>query len=160
VRDLRIRPVRSADDEALAAIIREGMEEFGICRSDAKADPELVSVSAAYGGSRSAYFVVEGGGRVLGGGGIGPIAGQREEICELRKMYLVAEARGIGAGRRVLVACLDAARELGYKRCHLATLKSMKRAHALYAGSGFRRSTYPLPGSDHSGCDTWYSRDL
>jgi putative acetyltransferase len=160
LKDLRVRLVTPADDGALARIIREGMDEFGICVSDEVPDPELRSISAAYGAPRSAYFAAEFEGRVLGGGGIGPIEGQPEEVCELRKMYLVRDARGLGAGRCIMEACLDAARDSGYTRCFLATLESMERARRLYAGFGFRRSAHPLPGSGHLGCDTWYSLDL
>ncbi len=158
--DPLIRPATPADDEALARIIRDGMSEFGICGSDEDSDPELRSISAAYGAPRSVYWVVELDGRVLGGGGIGPIEGESDEICELRKMYLRPSARGRGAGRRILTACIDTARDSGYSRCYLATLETMERARRLYAAFGFRRSAHPLPGSGHLGCDTWYSLDL
>jgi putative acetyltransferase len=160
VSDLVIRPVRAEDDPELARIVREGMAEFGICGDGPASDPELASISAAYAPPESAYFVVERGGRVLGGGGIGPIEGQPDTICELRKMYLVPEARGLGAGRRVLESCLQTAREIGYEHCHLATLVAMDRARRLYAGFGFRLLDHELPGSGHLGCDSWYTLEL
>jgi putative acetyltransferase len=136
------------------------MAEFGICDGGLDSDPEIASISSAYASPRAAFFVVGSSGRVLGGGGIGPIPGQPEDICELRKMYLVPEARGLGAGRRLLEACLDFARQSGYRTCYLATLERMTRARQLYAGFGFKRSHRELPGSAHLGCDTWYERTL
>jgi len=158
--DLTFRLVRPSDDPALATIIRSGMAEFGICGDGPANDPEVESISAAYAGPGAAYFVVDSGGRVLGGGGIGPIDGQPDDVCELRKMYLSPESRGLGAGRRLLELCLDAARELGYRRCHLATLARMDRARHLYDRAGFRQLDHEVPGSGHLGCDTWYALEL
>ena len=158
--ELSLRRVRPDDDTELARIIRSGMTEFGICGAGPDGDPEVASISSTYASPRAAYFVVEESGRVLGGGGIGPIAGQPDEICELRKMYLVPEARGLGAGRRLLEACLDFARQAGYRTCYLATLERMTRARRLYAGFGFERSDRELPGSAYLGCDAWFERKL
>jgi len=158
--DLKFRPVRASDDPELAAIIRSGMAEFGICGDGPARDPEVESISTAYAVRRASYFVVEANGTVLGGGGIGPIDGQPDDVCELRKMYLSPESRGLGAGRRLLELCLDAARELGYRRCHLATLARMDRARRLYDRAGFRQLDHEVPGSGHLGCDTWYALEL
>ena len=160
VDDVTFRAVRPTDDPALAAIIRSGMAEFGICGEGPASDPEVTSISTAYSGPRAAYFVVESGGRVLGGGGIGPITGSPDNVCELRKMYLSPESRGLGAGWRLLELCLDAARECGYDRCHLATLARMDRARRLYDRAGFRQLDHEVPGSGHLGCDTWYALEL
>ncbi len=158
--DLTFRRVRASDDLALAAIIRSGMAEFGICGEGPASDPEVDSISAAYAGPRAAYFVVEAGGRVLGGGGIGSIEGTPEDICELRKMYLRPDSRGLGAGRRLLQLCLDAARDRDYRVCHLATLGRMEGARRLYDRAGFQLLDHEVPGSGHLGCDTWYSLEL
>jgi putative acetyltransferase len=158
--DPTFRPVRGSDDPALAAIIWSGMAEFGICGEGLASDPEVHSISTAYSGPRAAYFVVESGGRVLGGGGIGPIEGEPDDVCELRKMYLRPESRGLGAGRQLLELCLEAARECGYHRCHLATLGRMDRARRLYDRAGFRKLDHEVPGSGHLGCDTWYALEL
>lgn len=158
--DLTFRPVRPSDDAALGAIIRNGMAEFGICGEGPAADPEVESISSAFAVPRAAYFVVVSKSRVLGGGGIGPIEGVPDDVCELRKMYLAPEARGLGAGRRLLDLCLDAARAFDYRRCHLATLGRMEAARRLYDRAGFRLLDHEVPGSGHLGCDTWYSREL
>jgi putative acetyltransferase len=154
-----IRLARPADDPVLAAIVRAGMAEFGICGGPAD-DPEVDAMSRAFGGPRAAYFVAESGERVLGGGGIGPLPGGPDDACELRKMYLAPEARGLGAGLRLLEACLAAARARGYRSCRLATLARMERARRLYERAGFRPVDAPVPGAGHAGCDRWYALDL
>ena len=92
-----IRPIEPRDDPAVAAIIREVMPSFGACGPGfAINDPEVDYMSRAYAAARSAYFVVEEGGKVIGGGGIAPLVGGDGDTCELRKMYFLPSLRGAG----------------------------------------------------------------
>ena len=82
---IAIRQIRSADDAAMAAIIRRVMPEFGATGCGfAINDPEVDWISRAYAEPRHAYFVVEHDGVVLGGGGIAPLSGGDAVTCELR----------------------------------------------------------------------------
>ena len=158
---IAIRQIRSADDAAMAAIIRRVMPEFGATGCGfAINDPEVDWISRAYAELRHAYFVVEHDGVVLGGGGIAPLSGGDADTCELRKMYFLPQARGIGAGAMMMARCLDAARAAGFARCYLETLTGMDAAMRLYERSGFRRIDGPLGATGHGGCDTFYLRDL
>ena len=156
-----IRPIRADDDAAVAVIIREVMASFGATGPEySSSDPEVDAMSAAYDGARSGYFVLDDGGLVLGCGGIAPLAGAEPEVCELRKMYLLPAARGRGLGERMLVRCLDAARERGYRRCYLETLAGMDAAQNLYAKAGFTKLCGPLGSAGHSGCNRHYLLEL
>lgn len=156
-----IRPISPADDAAMAAIIRAVMPEFGAGGEGfAINDPEVDWMSRAYSEPRHAYFVLEREGRVLGGAGIAPLAGGDRDVCELRKMYFLPEARGTGAGAAMMARCLDAARDAGFARCYLETLCGMDAAMRLYERSGFRRIAGPMGATGHGGCDTFYSREL
>lgn len=159
---MEIRPVRQEDDEALARIIRQVMEEYGSTgEGSSYHDAEIDAVSRAYEGERAAYFVVVDGNRVLGGGGIGPLRGEETgSVCELRKMYFLPEARGRGLGRQVVQKCLGAAVAAGYETCYLETMTSMKEARRLYERLGFHRTSRPLGGTGHFGCDAWMILDL
>ena len=130
--DGSIRPITPADDAAVARIIRTVMPEFGASGCGfAINDPEVDWMSKAYGAPRHAYFVLERDGQVLGGGGIAPLEGGDADTCELRKMYFLPEARGLGAGAAMMAFCLDAAREAGFRRCYLETLTGMDAAMRL-----------------------------
>ena len=156
-----IRTISQADDAAMANIIRTVMPEFGAVGSGfAISDPDVDWMSRAYAEPRHAYFVVERDGRVLGGGGIAPLAGGDGDTCELRKMYFLPEARGIGAGAAMMSRCLEAAREAGFTRCYLETLTGMDAAQRLYERSGFRRIDGPMGATGHGGCNTFYLLDL
>lgn len=152
-----IRPIRAGDDAAMAAIIRSVMPEFGACgRGFAINDPEVDWMSRAYAAPRSAYWVVEVDGRVVGGGGVAPLEGGDADTCELRKMYFLPQARGLGAGAALMTRCLDAARGFGFAQCYLETLTGMDAAMRLYERSGFARIDRPMGATGHGGCNTFY----
>jgi putative acetyltransferase len=156
-----IRPIMSGDDAAMAAIIRAVMPEFGAVGDGfAINDPEVDWMSRAYAQPRSAYFVVERDGIVVGGGGVAPLDGGDGDTCELRKMYFLPQARGLGAGSAMMERCLQAARGFGFTRCYLETLCGMDAAMRLYERSGFRRIDAPMGATGHGGCNTFYLLDL
>ncbi len=156
-----IRPINPADDAAVAGLIRAVMPEFGADGPGfAIHDAEVAAMSSAYSRPRCAYFVVEAGGQVRGGGGIAPLEGGDEGTCELRKMYFLPALRRQGAGRALMARCLEAARGLGFRRCYLETLTGMDAAQALYVASGFEPLAAPLGITGHHGCNRFYLRAL
>ena len=159
--DFTIRPIEPRDDAAVAAIIRTVMPEFGASGEGfAINDPEVDWMHRAYAQPRSAYFVVEVEGVVLGGGGVAPLEGGDADTCELRKMYFLPRARGLGAGSALMATCVEAARGFGFRRCYLETLCGMDAAMRLYERSGFARIAAPLGATGHGGCNTFYLLDL
>src|SRR5580692_6711855 len=106
----------------MARVIRAVMPEYG-ARGPGFAinDPEVDAMCAAYPAPRAVYFVLEVNGEVVGGGGVGPLAGGEDGTCELRKMYFLPAARGLGAGRALLGRCIEEARARGYRRMYLET---------------------------------------
>lgn len=159
--DFALRPITADDDATMARIIRTVMPEFGAVGSGfAISDPEVDWMSRAYAEPRHAYFVVERNGVVIGGAGIAPLAGGDAETCELRKMYFLPEARGLGAGAAMMARCLLAARAAGFRQCYLETLTGMDAAQRLYERSGFRRIDGPMGATGHGGCNTFYLLEL
>jgi len=109
---------------------------------------------------RSYYFVAEMDGRIVGGGGIFPTSGLPVDTCELVKMYLLPEARGIGLGRSILEKCLESAREFGFSRVYLETMPELNLALKTYEKMGFTYLCSPMGDSGHFGCDLHMIRDL
>ena len=158
---LAIRPIAPADDPQVGHIIRTVMPTFGADGPGfAIHDWEVDHMTEAYSRPRSAYFVVvDEAGKVLGGGGIAPLEGGPADVCELKKMYFLPEARGQGAGERLLRHCLEVARGLGFARCYLETLERMTAARKLYERMGFA-PTCAMGATGHHGCDRFYVRSL
>lgn len=158
---LTFRPVRPADDAALAILIRTVMPEFGACGAGfAITDVEVDAMSTAYTREGHLYCVVEEAGEVVGGAGVAPLIGGAPGVCELRKMYFLPRARGRGAGRALLTHLLAQALQLGYHTCYLETLASMTSAQALYRAMGFVPLGGPWGATGHFGCNRWYARPL
>ena len=156
-----IRPIAAADDPAMAAVIRAVMPEFGATGDGfAINDPEVDWMNRAYATPRSAYFVVERDGLVLGGGGIAQLEGGDANVCELRKMYFLPQARRLGAGAAMIARCMDAARKNGFRQCYLETLSGMDAAMRLYERTGFTRIAAPMGATGHGGCNTFYLLEL
>ena len=158
-----LRPIRPADDDAVAALIRDVMTEHR-CTGQGFAihDAEVLSMSRAYAVPDARYFVVERGGEVVGGGGFARLHGSctGDATCELRKMYFRPAARGLGAGRALLDLLLAEMRACGYRRCYLETTSWMDRARRLYLAAGFVEQPGPEGNTGHHGCDRFFARAL
>jgi len=156
-----IRPITSFDNKSVATIIRTVMPEFGAGgKGFAIHDPEVDDIHAAFNQSRSAYFVCDVDGKIVGGGGVAPLLGGDNNACELKKMYFLPEGRGKGLGRKLVERCLQAAKEIGFEYCYLETFNTMKDAMVLYEKVGFEKIPGPLGNTGHFACDTFYKKKL
>lgn len=60
-----------------------------------------------------------------------------DSTCELKRLYVVPDARGLCVGLALVEAVVEEARKLHYRRILLDTLPSMKSAIGLYERCGF-----------------------
>lgn len=70
--------------------------------------------------------------------GIGCLKSINKEIGEIKRMYVDPSFRQFGAGRAILESLLSKAKETGYKKVRLDSLKFMEAAHSLYRSFGFK----------------------
>ena len=157
-----IRTIERKDNAAIARIIRKTLEEFGANRPgtvyyDATTDAlyELFANTP-----HSVYFIAEYKGQVLGGGGIFPSTGLPADTCELVKMYLLPEARGIGLGRAMILKCLEFAATEGYQNVYLETMPELKNALKAYEKLGFEYLNGPMGNTGHFGCELWMRKEM
>ncbi len=68
----------------------------------------------------------------------GGVKGLPDGACEIKRMYVVPDARGRGVARLLLAALEDAARELGYQVARLDTGPAQPHARHLYESAGYR----------------------
>ncbi len=156
-----IRPIKKRDNPQIARVIRDVLTEFkAVGEGYSINDPEVDDMVTNYRDKRSCYFVIELNEQIVGGGGIGPLQGGDKFTCELRKMFFLPDARGIGLGRRLLLLLMDEARKRDYQKCYLETLDRMWQANELYRKNGFELLEKPLGKTGHCSCDRWYLLDL
>jgi putative acetyltransferase len=133
---MRIRNGTDADAAAAAAVVRRVLDEHGLPFEPRHLDADVLAPASSYRAGGGAFFVaVDAAGRVVGTAGLlrtGPGAG------EVRRVFLLPEARGRGVGRALLEAVLDAARARGMRRLTLTTRHRYDRAILLYERAGFR----------------------
>lgn len=85
---------------------------------------------------RGIYLLAYRERQALGCGALRPVD---DDTAELRRMFVLAEARRSGVARALLQALEAHARRLGYRRLVLETGCRQQPAMALYAAGGFAR---------------------
>ncbi len=159
---INIRSIQASDNPFIAKIIRTSLEEFGANKPgtvyfDDTTDHLFQLFQSAKG---SQYFIALHEDEVVGGGGIFPTEGLPAGTCELVKMYLKKEYRGIGLGNKMLNECLLWAKENGYTQVYIETMPELKKAVAVYEKMGFEYLPAALGNSGHTGCDIWMLKKL
>jgi GNAT superfamily N-acetyltransferase len=114
--------------------------------------PDLHDFASRYRGG--GYLVASRADAVVGGVGITPGA---DHVCEMNRLWLRDGQRGSGAGRRLVEASLDHARELGFTRMVLDVAPFRTGAIALYESTGFAASG---PIHEYPFAMLAYARDL
>src|SRR5690554_2023459 len=157
----QILPIEAQHNAQICQIIQQVGAQYGaVGEGFGPADTEVSCMSQHYMlEKRSQYLVAVLNGEVVGGGGIAPFM-DYADTCELKKLFLLPAAQGLGIGKALTQACLDFAKEQGYLQCYLDTLSSMQAAIALYEKFGFKHLNQPLAGTIHGGCDVWMLKSL
>jgi len=154
---MKIRPVRAEDVTEVIRVVTSTLAEFGLTFGEgSKTDEELMHLPSSYAGHGGAFWVaVDANHRILGTCGVFPVGLPGD--FELRKMYVLPEARGTGAGRLLLDESVTWARVHGGTRLVLDTTERMERAIAFYERHGFVRDDAQIRGSR---CSRGYTRTL
>lgn len=158
--EYNIRKIEEKDNREIEQVIRACLIEFGANHEGtAWADPDLGRFSEVYGAEGTEYWVVEDqNGKIVGGVGIGVLNGI-QDVCELQKMYCLAEIRGTGIPQKLMETALEYA-EKYYSKCYLETLENMTAAQKFYEKYGFERIYEPLVQTEHFACDVRYVKEL
>jgi len=158
---LTITPILAEHDQTICQIIHAVGAEFGaVGEGYGPSDAEVSHMSQSYTlDNRSLYLVALLNGKIVGGCGLAPFS-DSEEICELKKLFLLPESRGLGLGRKLVSECLDFAKKQGFKSCYLDTLSNMNAAVRMYEAFGFEHLSQPLEGTEHNSCDVWMLKEL
>ncbi len=158
---ISIRRIKPEDNKKIAQIIKSVLTEY-------KADPQTTMLGDPatnhmyenYQSPNAVYYVVELNNQIVGGCGIHQLKGEKDNICELQRMYILPKARGRGIGNKLMQICLSEAKTLHYQKIYIESLSQMNEARSLYEKYQFQPLDSPLGNTCHSGCDVWMVRDI
>jgi ribosomal protein S18 acetylase RimI-like enzyme len=145
-----INPVRSPEDlAATMALFEAYAASLGINLSYQNFMEEMAAMPGKYAPPKGVLLLARGtDGTALGCVGLRPLEDAR---CEMKRLYVAPEGRGLGLGKALAERVVDEARQIGYREMRLDTLPSLMAAIALYERMGFARiAAYydtPIPGT-------------
>ena len=161
LQEINIRRIEEKDNAAIAKLIRRTLKEFGANHpGTVYYDESTDHLFEIFQTLLSIYYVAEFKNEIVGGGGIFPTEGLPNDTCELVKMYLYPQVRGIGLGKLLIQKCIDYAREAGYKNIYLETMPELKLALKTYEKFGFEYIDHAIGNSGHFGCELWMLKRL
>ena len=134
---LRLQPARSpADIREAAGLFRDYAASLPVGLEFQGFDAELVELPGKYAPPGGELLLARGGdGAALGCVALRPL--ESAGVCEMKRLYVRPEARGLGLGRALVAAIIATAEQRGYAEMRLDSLPSMIGAMAVYRRFGF-----------------------
>lgn len=141
--------IASVDDlSTIKELFQEYGSSLGIDLSFQDFAAELAALPGKYAPPEGAVIIAR-----LQGAPCGCVALRRidQSACEMKRLYVRPDTRGLGIGAELVKRIIDLARSKGYRSMRLDTLPSMKSAVSLYRLAGFKEiPAYiynPIPGA-------------
>ncbi len=126
------------DLEGVRVLFLEYASSLGIDLCFQNFEQELRGLPGEYGAPRGALLLATVRGDFAGCCAMRPLDGvDYSNACEMKRLYVRPQYRGLRLGRKLAEAILDAARVAGYDNILLDTLDDMESARALYQELGF-----------------------
>ncbi len=98
-------------------------------------EQELASLPGKYAPPSGAILLAEHMGEIAGCVAVRLL---NDDVCEMKRLFVKDEFRGLSVGRKLTESIIDKAKQLGYRKMQLDTLQRLDRAIGLYEKLGFR----------------------
>ncbi|UCG46375.1 MAG: GNAT family N-acetyltransferase [Phycisphaerales bacterium] len=134
---VEIRQVQTGKElQCIRAMLGEysGSLEFDLSFQDF--DEEIARLPGDYSPPEGVLLLAISDGEAAGCVGLRKLD---ERTCEMKRLYVKPQLRGLGIGRALVETLIEKTRGMGYTAMLLDTVPSMQIAKALYASLGFRR---------------------
>lgn len=133
-----LTPQLASEFDAVRVIFREYADSLGIDLGFQGFEQELAELPGDYAAPRGALLLAFVDGTVAGCCALRPLdTADYPNASEMKRLYVRPAFRGLGLGRQLAEAILDAARVGGYDHVLLDTLDDMEAARTLYGDLGF-----------------------
>ncbi len=145
---MRIKQAQTPEElEEARRLFREYEVFLGVDLCFQGFEDELAGLPGKYAPPCGALLIGISKGKTVGCVAVRPLDG---EVCEMKRLYVKPDARGLGLGRQLAQEIIGVATALGYSLMRLDTLDRLTEAMRLYETIGFQRSgpyyDNPLPG--------------
>ena len=133
--------------DALRQIFQEYAASLNVDLCFQHFDEELAGLPGDYASPRGTLLLATVDREAAGCCALRPIdEADYPNAAEMKRLYVRERFRGMGLGRQLAEAALNAARQAGYSSVLLDTLDDMEAARALYVDLGFE----PIPPYYHN----------
>ncbi|QKO23194.1 GNAT family N-acetyltransferase [Rhodoferax sp. BAB1] len=133
-----LTPQLPAEFDTVREIFREYATSLNIDLCFQGFEQELATLPGDYDMPRGALLLARVDGQVAGCCALRPLDSiDYPNACEMKRLFVRKAFRGLGLGRQLAEAVLDAARLHGYDHVLLDTLDDMEAARTLYDELGF-----------------------
>jgi ribosomal protein S18 acetylase RimI-like enzyme len=144
--------------EPVREIFREYASGLGVDLCFQDFDTELAQLPGEYEQPRGGLLLAMVDGKLAGCCALRPMdAADYPNAAEMKRLYVRPAFRGLGLGRQLAEAALNAARQGGYTSVLLDTLDDMEAARGLYEDLGFEEIPpyyhNPIPGAHYLKAD-------
>ncbi len=138
-REIRITVAVDAEHlNGTRLLFQEYATQLNVAECLAGLDSELAGLPGAYQHPRGSLLIATVSGELAGCCALRPLdAVDYANACEMKRLYVRPQYRGMGLGRRLTEAILDQARQCGFACVLLDTLNAMEAARSLYNELGF-----------------------
>jgi ribosomal protein S18 acetylase RimI-like enzyme len=135
-RDFAIAPATAGDIPDVARLFAAYEQHIGVDLSYQGFADEVSTLPGKYAPPQGQLLIARAGdGRAIGCVALRPMSDSR--CCEMKRLFVAREGRGLGLGRALAEAILAEGARLGYAELRLDTLPSMQDAIGLYRKLGF-----------------------
>ena len=147
-------PEPQADFEPVRTIFREYAQELKVDLCFQDFESELAMLPGDYAKPRGTLILASVNGQLAGCCALRPLdTADYPNAAEMKRLYVRPAFRGLGLGRQLAQAALNAARQAGYTSLLLDTLDDMEAARELYEDLGFAEIPpyyhNPIPGAHY-----------
>lgn len=133
-----LEPESDGDWADIRQLLREYAEGLGVDLCFQDFDRELASLPGSYAAPGGTMRLVRVDGGAAGCCALRPLDSvDYANACEMKRLYVRPQYRGLGLGRRLVEEVLETARLAGYASVLLDTLDDMATARAMYQELGF-----------------------
>lgn len=133
---LKIYQVETNEDlEVIKQLFIEYADSLGFDLGFQNFEEELANLPGEYARPKGSLLLAKFKGQPAGCVALREIS---DRICEMKRLYVKQEYRGLKIGRKLMESIIVEARRIGYSSIWGDTVPSMQIAQALYTSLGFR----------------------